>query len=233
MSRIPERQHPTRDRILMTTVGRLPDLNAGVVARVLPALGLGTITIDVDGVVVYDGLQVERAFRGFNPHHRKVPSYYPILAHVAETTHILRVKNRSGNVHDGKASLPFLREVWDQVVVTLGRRRRVRFRMDAAFFREDVLRWLGGRPVAYAIKVPFYTWLDLQAEIRRRPTWTRVTHDVRAPPCPRQSRRGAFRSRSRSTERRSVIGRQRTFSSTCSIPTTATTSTRPSPAISC
>jgi hypothetical protein len=85
-----------------------------------------------------------RAFRGFNPHHRKVPSYYPILAHVAETTHILRVKNRSGNVHDGKASLPFLRELWEQVVAILGRRRGVRFRMDAAFFREDVLRWLRG-----------------------------------------------------------------------------------------
>ena len=162
----------------MTTVGRLQDLNAGVVARVLPALGLGTMTIDVDGVVVSTGLQVERAFRGFNPHHRKVPSYYPILAHVAETTHILRVKNRSGNVHDGKASLAFLRELWDQVVATLGRRRGLRFRMDGAFFREDVLRWLRGRPVEYAIKVPFYTWLDLQAHIRSQRTWTRVTHDV-------------------------------------------------------
>ncbi|MGH9347009.1 MAG: IS1380 family transposase [Vicinamibacterales bacterium] len=162
----------------MTTVGRLQDLNAGVVARLVPALGLGTITIDVDGVVVSTGLQAERAFRGFNPHHRKVPSYYPILAHVAETTHILRVKNRSGNVHDGKASLPFLREVWAQLVATLGHRRGIRFRMDGAFFREDVLRWLRGRPVAYAIKVPFYTWLDLQAEIRRQRTWTRVTHDV-------------------------------------------------------
>jgi hypothetical protein len=162
----------------MTTVGRLQDLNARVVARVLAALGLGTMTIDVDGVVVSTGLQVERAFRGFNPHHRKVPSYYPILAHVAETTHILRVKNRSGNVHDGKASLPFLRELWAQLVGTVGPRRGIRFRMDGAFFREDVLRWLRGRPVAYAIKVPFYTWLDLQAEIRCRPRWTRVTHDV-------------------------------------------------------
>ena len=162
----------------MTTVGRLQDLNAGVVARVLPALGLGTLTIDVDGVVVSTGQQVERAFRGFNPHHRKVPSYYPILAHVAETTHILRVKNRSGNVHDGKASLPFLRELWEQLVATLDRRRGVRFRMDGAFFREDVLRWLRGRAVEYAIKVPFYTWLDLQAEIRCQRTWSRVTHDV-------------------------------------------------------
>jgi len=63
-------------------------------------------------------------------------------------------------------------------VAMLGRRRGVRFRMDGAFFREDVLRWLHGRPVAYAIKVPFYTWLDLQAEIRRQPAWTRVTQDV-------------------------------------------------------
>ena len=162
----------------MTTVGCLQDLNARVVARLLPALGLGTLTIDVDGVVVSTGLQVERAFRGFNPHHRKVPSYYPILAHVAETTHLLRIQNRSGNVHDGKASLPFLRELWDQLVATLGRQHGIRFRMDGAFFREDVLRWLRARSVEYAINVPFYTWLDLQAEIRRQRTWTRVTHEV-------------------------------------------------------
>jgi hypothetical protein len=136
------------------------------------------MTIDVDGVVVSTGQQVERAFRGFNPHRRKVPSYYPILAHVAETTHILRVKNRSGNVHDGKASLPFLRELWDQVVATLARSRAVRFRMDGAFFRDDVLRWLRGREVGYAIKVPFYTWLDLQAHIRTPRMWTAVAHEV-------------------------------------------------------
>ena len=162
----------------MTTVGRLQDLNAGIVGRVLPALGLRTVTIDVDGVVVSTGLQVARAFRGFNPHHRKVPSYYPILAHVAEATHILRVKNRSGNVHDGKASLPFLRELWEQLVATVTRLRGVRFRMDAAFFREDVLRWLGGRGVGYAIRVPFYFWLDLQAHIRTQRTWAPVAPDV-------------------------------------------------------
>ena len=162
----------------MTTVGRLEDLNAGVVARVLPALGLRTLTIDVDGVVVSTGLQVERAFRGFNPHHRKVPSYYPILAHVAETTHILRVKNRSGNVHDGKASLPFLRELWAQVVATVAHPHHVRFRMDGAFFREDVLRWLHARGAGYAIKVPFYTWLDLQQYIRGRRDWGPVAPDI-------------------------------------------------------
>lgn len=85
----------------MKTVERLQGLNVAVIAYVIPGLKLGTMTVDVDGTVVSTGLQVERAQRGYNPHHRKVPSYYPIMAHLAETTHILRVRNRSGNVHDG------------------------------------------------------------------------------------------------------------------------------------
>jgi hypothetical protein len=173
----------------MTTVDRLQVLNAGIVARVLPVLGLRTLTIDVDGVVVSTGHQVERAFRGFNPHHRKVPSYYPILAHVAETTHILRVKNRSGNVHDGKASLPFLPELWHQVTATMPAPRLVRFRMDGAFFREDVLRWLHAHGLGYAIKVPFYTWLDLQQYIRVQRDW------CGSPQCDRLAARGGSRFR--------------------------------------
>ena len=61
----------------METVGRLQSLNGAVIAHVVPGLGLRTLTVDVDGVVVSTGQQVERAFRGYNPHHRKVPSYYP------------------------------------------------------------------------------------------------------------------------------------------------------------
>ena len=162
----------------MRTVGRLQALNAAVVARVLPRDALRTLTVDVDGTVISTGLQVERAFRGFNPHHRKVPSYYPILAHLAETTHVLRLQNRSGNVHDGKASLPFLHAVWSQLAPAVQRPLDVRFRMDGAFFREDVLRWLGARGAGYAIKVPFYRWLDLQALIRQQTTWTRAAPDV-------------------------------------------------------
>jgi hypothetical protein len=162
----------------MTTVVALQAINAAVIARVLATLGVRTWTIDVDGVVVSTGLQVERAFRGFNPHHRKVPSYYPIMAHLAETTHILRVKNRSGNVHDGKAGLPFLRDLWTQLGTLLPRGGTVRFRMDGAFFRQDVLQWLWARPAGYAIKVPFYRWLDLQRYIRAQPTWRPVAPDT-------------------------------------------------------
>jgi hypothetical protein len=165
-------------RFTMPTVRRLQDLNAAVVGGLLPRLGLRTWTIDVDGVVVSTGLQVARAFRGFNPHQRKVPSYYPIMAHLAETTHILRVKNRSGNVHDGKAGLPFLRDLWTQLTPMRTAGARLRFRMDGAFFRQDVLRWLRARGVGYAIKVPFYRWLDLQRAIRAQPTWVPVAPNV-------------------------------------------------------
>jgi hypothetical protein len=162
----------------MTTVAALQAINTAVIARVLATLGVRTWTIDVDGVVVSTGQQVERAFRGFNPHHRKVPSYYPIMAHLAETTHILRVKNRSGNVHDGKAGLPFLRDLWTQLGTLLPRGGTVRFRMDGAFFRQDVLQWLGARAAGYAIKVPFYRWLDLQQYIRAQPTWRPVAPGI-------------------------------------------------------
>jgi hypothetical protein len=107
-----------------------------------------------------------------------VPSYYPITAYVAETGHVLRVKNRSGNINDGKASLTFLRELFAQIADTLGGAFRLRFRMDGDFFKETVLRLLLARGAGYAIKVPFWQWLDLQQRIRERGKWHRVTSDV-------------------------------------------------------
>jgi len=57
--------------------------------------------------------------RGFNPHHRKVPSYHPITAYEAQSGKVLRVQNRPGNVHDGKGALQFLRDLSAQLRATL------------------------------------------------------------------------------------------------------------------
>ena len=46
----------------------------------------------------------------------------PLLAHVAQTGHILRVKNRPGNVHDSKQSVAFLRDVITGLRTAFGRR---------------------------------------------------------------------------------------------------------------
>jgi hypothetical protein len=54
--------------------------------------------------VIRPGDKVAWAMRGFNPHHPKDPSYYPLLVHLARTGQILRLKNRPGNVHDSKGA---------------------------------------------------------------------------------------------------------------------------------
>lgn len=161
-----------------TWIRRLQRLNAEVVAPIVRRLPLKTLTVDVDGTVMSTGHKVERAFRGFNPHHRKVPSYYPISAYLAETGHLLRVQNRSGNVEDGRMSLRFLKDVFRQVAETVGAFHRLVFRMDGAFFKRDVIALLERRGAGYAIKVPFYQWLDLQSLICMRRRWKRVNAEV-------------------------------------------------------
>lgn len=118
------------------------------------------------------------AFRGFNPHHRKDPSYYPLLAHVAQTGHILRVKNRPGNVHDSKQSVVFLREVIDGLRTAFGRRLPLEFRMDAAFCQRAVFRLLAARGCAYAIKVGYWSWLPLKQLAAERQRWRPVAPHV-------------------------------------------------------
>ena len=135
----------------------------------LRPLKLRRLTIDVDGTVLSTGMQVERAFRGYNPHHRKVPSYYPITAYLAQTGHVLSVRNRSGNVHDGKASMPFFRDLFRDIRA-IEPRAILEVRLDGAFFRRDTIAWLEKR-AEYAIRVPFYEWVDLKGLIALRERW--------------------------------------------------------------
>jgi hypothetical protein len=146
-------------------------LNQDLVLDTLARLDVPRLTLDVDGTVVRTGATVAWAFRGFNPHHRKDRSYYPLLAHVAQTGHILRLKNRPGNVHDSKQAGAFLRELIDVVQGRLGRRLPFEFRMDAAFFQRDVLRLLMARGCAYAIKVGYWSWLPLKQLAAERQHW--------------------------------------------------------------
>lgn len=165
-------------RFSVEHVNRLLRVNDDLVAAAIRNAGLRRLTLDVDGTVVSAGMKTQWAFRGFNPHRRKVPSYYPVTAYEAQTGQIFRVRNRPGNVHDGKASLGFLREVFGQVQRTLGRGYLLEFRMDGAFFRDDVVRLLERHRAEYAIKVPFYTWIGLKDIIQQRRRWKRVDGQV-------------------------------------------------------
>jgi DDE family transposase len=160
------------------TLAPLVQLNHDLVTEAIARLQLPRLTIDVDGTVVRTGGSVAWAFRGFNPHHRKDPSYYPLLAHLAQTGHILRLKNRPGNVHDSKQAAAFLREVIDGLRVRFGRRLPLEFRMDAAFFQRDVLRLLTARGGHYAIKVGYWSWLPLKQLAAERERWLPIAPNV-------------------------------------------------------
>ncbi len=161
------------------SVDALSRLNADLIAGFLSTyLTAKTLTFDIDGSVLPTGLKVGWAFRGYNPHHRKVPSYYPISACLAESGHVFRMKNRPGNVNDGKASLAFLRELFRQIKQTFDTGYELRFRMDGAYFKREVLQLVESRKARYALKVPFWRCLDLQGQIRGRKRWKRVQDDV-------------------------------------------------------
>ena len=167
------------------------------------------------------------AFRGFNPHHRKDKSYYPLLAHVAQTGQILRLKNRPGNVHDTKRRARLLAPGADRALrQRFGRAMALECRMDAAFFQRGILQLLAARDASTPSRCAFSSLVGLRPLVAAR-AWK---------PLPRglsyfeawSIRMWGPGLRVVIYRKRVRIARARTSSSTCSRPMTATTSTRPS-----
>src|SRR6266852_2511497 len=156
----------------------LARVNSELLYEQIQQLDLRRLTIDVDGTVIRTGGKVAWAMRGFNPHHPKDPSYYPLLAHLAQTGQILRLKNRPGNVHDSKGAAAFVRELIGETRERLGRSLPLEFRMDAAFFQQDLLKLLARRGCFYAIKVPFCKWTGIKALVAAQQQWTPVDSEV-------------------------------------------------------
>lgn len=141
--------------------------------------GLSRVTIDLDGTVLRTGLFAEGAERGFNPHHPKDKSYYPLTAHLAQTGQLLAVVNREGNVHDSYRALETLAFVVDEVRANLAP-RHLEARFDGAFFRRDLLEFLERSRMEYAIKAPLWDWLDTRRLIGQRKRWTRIRPGLQA-----------------------------------------------------
>ena len=162
------------------SVAALVRLNRSLVLDQITALGLRRVTIDLDGTVLRTGLQVAWARRGYNPHHPKDPSYYPLVAHLAQTGQILRVKNRPGNVNDSRGAEAVIVEIVSELRGRLGRGLLIEFRGDAAFFQAQILHRLAGLGCLYAIKVPFWRWLGLRPLVAAQKIWTSIRPGIDA-----------------------------------------------------
>jgi len=161
-----------------TSLRALMRLNSELLYEQIAKLGLRRLTLDLDGSVIRAGSKVAWAARGFNPHHPKDPSYYPLLAHLAQTGQILRLKNRPGNVHDSKGAERFVRELIGEIRARLGRALTLEFRMDAAFFQQNLLKLLTRLGCFYAVKVPFCQWTGVKALVAAQARWTAVAADI-------------------------------------------------------
>jgi hypothetical protein len=138
---------------------------------------LRRVTLDLDGTVVRTGGSVEGAEHGFNPHHPKDPSYYPLTAHLAQTGQLLDVVNRSGRVNDSEGAVDRLRFLIDAVRERLGS-VPIEVRLDGAFCQAPVLELLAASRVDFAMKLPMWKWLDVRDRIKRRKSWTKVHASV-------------------------------------------------------
>jgi hypothetical protein len=136
-------------------------------AAVVPRC-LSRVTLDVDGSVLTTGLHVERAERGFNPHHRKNPSYYPIIVTLAQTSHVVAHQNRRGNVHDSHRADRLLRTAVGRVREDLAVDGVIEVRADAAFFHRNFLRACDAQKLEYAVKVPMWPWLNLRSIVKAK-----------------------------------------------------------------
>ena len=161
-----------------TSLRALARLNSELLYEQIAELALRRLTIDLDGTVIRTGAKVAWAARGFNPHLPKDKSYYPLLAHLAQTGQILRLKNRPGNVHDSHGAERFVRELIGEIRAALGRAVILEFRMDAAFFQQQLLKLLTRLGCFYAVKVPFSKWTGIRALVTAQPRWTAVAATI-------------------------------------------------------
>jgi hypothetical protein len=162
------------------SIAALVRLNRDLVIDQIAALGLRRATVDLDGTVLRTGLQVAWARRGYNPHHPKDPSYYPLLGHLAQTGQILQVKNRPGNVNDSHGATGVIRQIVGDLRGRFGRALLIEFRGDAAFFQAQILRLLSRLGCLYAIKVPLWRWLGIRPLIAEQKIWTSILPGIDA-----------------------------------------------------
>jgi DDE family transposase len=161
-----------------TVVEAVASLVRDVAHDAIEKLCLSRLTLDVDGTVLRVCGAAKGAERGFSPHHPKDRSYYPLTAHLAQTGHLLRVWNRPGNVHDSHNAEGFLRTVLQDLRARFGRHPQLEVRLDGAFFHPEILRFLDGEGLDYAVKAPLWKWLGLRERIAARSRWAPVDATV-------------------------------------------------------
>lgn len=153
---------------------RVLELIKEIVYQRIMVEGLTTLTIDFDGTVVWTrGAGTEGTAPGFNKQKKGARGYYPLMCTVAQTSQVLDMRHRPGNVHDSNGAAIFalqnILEIRNRVPHV-----RIESRCDSAFFSELFLGILNEFGVEFTISVPFERFPQLKQKIASRKRWRRL-----------------------------------------------------------
>ena len=158
-------------------VEKVGDLSCGIVRDRLHQESFSILTFDFDGSVVSTlSGKTEGTAVGFNKKKKGARSYYPLLATVAQTGQVYRIRNRSGNVHDSNGARAFIAEVLNEARMEFPY-TRLESRLDSAHFNEDTCFWMNQSGIEFTISVPFERFSELKGFIESRKRWRRVNKD--------------------------------------------------------
>ncbi len=160
----------TLSRMDDQSVQQVQGLVSQLVLERLKAQNLNRITLDFDGSVIGTNRFAEGTAVGFNRKKKGQRSYYPLFCTVAQTSQVLDVLHRSGNVHDSNGAQDFILGCIEQVRNTLVD-VKIEVRMDGAFFSDAIVHALDKARIEYTISVPFERFAQLKAIIEGRSTW--------------------------------------------------------------
>lgn len=122
-----------------------------------------TLVFDLDSVVVVIYGHQEGARIGYNPKKHGRRSYHPLLCFEAHFQEFWHGRLRPGNAASSTGAVPFLRVCLAKVPPSIAR-SRIRFRMDAGFYGNRVIRFLDDSRCGYVIVVPEYPHLRARAQ---------------------------------------------------------------------
>ncbi len=168
---------PTISRILggfdAQSVGELRASNRKLILERLEKQRFATLTLDFDGSVQSTRRHAEGTAVGFNKQKKGARSYYPLFCTIAQSGQVFDLLRRSGNVHDFKGAIEFVRECVEAVRERLPK-VRIEARLDSAFFSDKMVALLEELGVEYTISVPFERFTVLKKVISERCVWWRV-----------------------------------------------------------
>jgi hypothetical protein len=159
------------------TVEKVRRLLRELVFERLASLGLTRLTLDFDGSVQSTRRHAEGTAVGYNKKRKGERSYYPLFCTIAQTSQVLDLLHRSGNVHDSNGAREFILACIHVVREALPG-IRIEVRMDSAFFSDAIVTALEEAGVEFSLSVPFERFTELKGLIEQRRRWRRISADV-------------------------------------------------------